>query len=236
MPFRGHHEGEVVVPAEIADQQPVECPDCGGKMYPREGDDVARHFYHASADLADTCGNTGESDVHFRCKALAVAALKQQWGDQADHCGVEVTIDVPYTPTSAWQRFADALLSFESRNQYFGQGIVIEVKHKNDDKDARKTSHDYIAADYSVVWLTPEDFGSESLDYAVVDEAFRSSHHQAPVDWDAPRGTGCNVRYWTPNLFGRNLLPDDIDQYQRYPNTHTDVSEHRYSFMKAPWR
>lgn len=79
MSFRALLDGEVVAPAEVDARQVVECPECSGKMYSRAGEEVARHFYHTDEQRAESCPTAGESNIHQRCKALALAALKRQW-------------------------------------------------------------------------------------------------------------------------------------------------------------
>lgn len=173
MPFRGRADGDIVVPAQIEDHQAVECPDCGGILYPRGGDHRARHFVHDTHD--DSCSTTagGESDTHARCTALAVAALDKQFPD-ASRVGAEVNIDVSATDTTPDLRRADAFLEFGEENPYFGTGLIIEVQHKHHSKDIEGTTHDYLSAGCSVAWLSSDDFEAESLDYDVVNDAFES--------------------------------------------------------------
>lgn len=213
MPFRAVMDGVVVAPVTVPDQQPVECPECGGTMYPREGDARARHFFHVADDAADYCSAArGESDTHARCTALAAEALQEDFGEQAARWGVEFVLDVPSTPTEPPFRRADALLEFESEHAYYGQGIIIEVQHKHHTKDIQGTTYDYLSAGYSVAWVTPSDFGDDQLDFGVVERAFRAADGdaynvseyepwefkprvEADMRWDAPdhasgRGSG----------------------------------------------
>jgi len=175
MPFRGLLDGEVVPPATVPDQQPVDCPECKETMYPREGGGRARHFYHVAEDAAENCSKArGESDTHARCTALAAAALNEEFGDQSAQCGVEIVIQAPGTPTEPDYRRADALLEFDSRHGYYGRGIIIEIQHKNLRKDIQGTTYDYLETGYSVAWATPEDFGDNHLNFAVINEAFEA--------------------------------------------------------------
>jgi len=175
MPFRGNLGGEIVPPATVPDQQPVDCPECGETMYPREGGGRARHFYHAAEDASENCSKAlGESNTHARCTALAVAALNEQFGDQAARCGVEIVIETPSTPTEPDYRRADAVLEFDSSHAYYGRGIIIEVQYKNLRKDIQGTTYDYLQAGYSVAWITPEDFADDHLDLAIIDKAFEA--------------------------------------------------------------
>lgn len=204
--FRALLDGEIVVPEQVDDQQPVECPQCRDILYPRDGDHRARHFFHA-ADDAESCSTAtgGESDTHARCTALAVAALAEQYPN-AIHIGTEVTIDVAGTATTPEIRRADALVEFREENPFFGRGLIIEVQHKHHSKDVEGTTHDYLSADYSVAWLTPDDFDEVQLNYRVVDDAFRAddggaystrehdprefeTHVEANFEWEPPSTT-----------------------------------------------
>jgi hypothetical protein len=193
MPFRGIKDGTLVVPAMVANQEPVMCPGCRETMYVRGGGDRARHFYHIDQDRPGGGGcsgpTEGESAVHARCVALAVAALVETFASQAASYGAEVLLDVTDTASPQTERRADALLEFETRNPYFGAGIIIEVQHRHQDKNTRLATHDYLSQGYSVAWIPSESFGDEALDYAVVDAAFRTD------------GEGYSVREYRPQQF-----------------------------------
>lgn len=174
MPFRALREERIVSPAMVDKQEPVTCPECGGTMYVRDGPNRARHFVHADDTAGATCpgSSTGESETHARCVALAVAALQERFGSQARRCGPEIEIGVSMSGSGHQTRRADALVEFESENQYFGKGLVVEVQHRHHEKDARMMTHDYLSAGYSVVWLSSDVFGDEQLDYSIVNDAF----------------------------------------------------------------
>lgn len=178
MPFRGLADGKIVTPAEVEDHQPVECPECTGILYPRDGAHRARHFVHTGTARKSCSTATGESDTHARCVALAVAALAEQYPD-AGRVGAEVTIVVTGTATTPEKRRADAVVEFPEENPYFGNGLIIEVQYKHHSKDVEGTTHDYLSAGYSVAWLRPDVFGDEQLDYEVVDDAFRADDGRA---------------------------------------------------------
>lgn len=180
MPFRALDDGKIVTPTQVDDQQSVECPECRGILYPRDGDHRARHFFHAADDAAESCSKAsqGESDTHARCTALAVATLADQYPNAA-RVGAEITIDATGTPTTPETRRADALVEFDEENPFFGGGLIIEVQHKHHSKDIEGTTHDYLSAGYSVAWLESEDFGDEQLDYQVIDDAFQADDGRA---------------------------------------------------------
>jgi len=178
VPFRARIDGQIVVPAQVEDHNAVECPKCGGVLYPRDGENLARHFVHHDDSDSKSCTAAGESDTHARCTALAVAALDKQFPD-ASRVGTEITIDVEATETNPDKRRADAFLAFEDENPYFGAGLIIEVQYKHHSKDIQGTMHDYLSAGFSVAWLTPNDFEEEYLDYEIVNEAFQSDSREA---------------------------------------------------------
>ena len=91
-------------------------------------------------------------------------------------------------------RRADALVKFEAKNLYFGNGLIIEVQYKHQSKDIEGTTHDYLSAGYSVAWLTPDDFEAKQLSYTVVDEAFQ-----------AKKGDGYSVREYKPSEFETSI-------------------------------
>lgn len=189
MPFRALADGRLVVPATVSNRQPVTCCECGQEMYARGGEQKARHFYHVDERAGGDCSGpaTGESSIHARCVALAVAALQDNFGEQAASIGAEMEVDVTGSGSRHQTRRADALVEFNSSNPFFGAGLVIEVQHQHEDKDIEMTTHDFLSAGYSVVWLSPEDFAEEKLDYTVVNESFEegsrpgfSQHEYAP--------------------------------------------------------
>lgn len=236
MPFRAILDQEVVAPAEIDDGQAVRCPECSGVMYPRAGENVARHFYHENVDIVGGCKYAGESDIHHRCKALALASISDEFGSMASRHGVEEDVDVSFTPDGPDRRTADALLEFKSRNPYFGTGLIVEVQHRNDDKDLRKVTYDYISADYSVAWLGPQHFEEEYLDWDVVNNLFDTYQQRHAWQGGEPFAVGhaISVRHRYPESLGK--VPETLEQYRQYPHPGTDVSERRWSFMKNPWQ
>lgn len=236
MPFRAILDREVVAPAEVDDGQAVRCPECSGVMYPRGGANVARHFFHENVDIVGGCEHAGESDIHHRCKALALASMVDQFGSMASRYGVEEDIDVSFTPDGPDRRTADALLEFDSRNPYFGSGLIIEVQHRNKNKNLRKVTYDYISSDYSVAWLGPQHFEEEYLDWDVVNGLFAIYKQQHDWQGEEPLAVGhaISVRHRYPNSLGK--VPESLEQYRQYPHPETDVSEHRWSFMVNPWQ
>ncbi|WP_440767583.1 hypothetical protein [Natronorubrum sp. DTA7] len=146
-------------------------------MYTRKRDGEARHFYHPNSAAGGHCpaAGTGESDIHARCVALAAEALGDRFDSQPTQCGIEKRIELEDSYLNHDYRRADVCLEFESKNPYFGHGIVIEVQHKNHEKNIEAATYDYLKAGYSIAWLSTSDFGTDSLDYDIVEEAFQSN-------------------------------------------------------------
>jgi hypothetical protein len=157
-------------------------------MHIRDPDGRARHFVHNSGGTDCSGVSEGESETHERCVALAVAALVETFGEQAERIAPEVDVDVSMSGSGHRVRRADALVEFVDLNVFFGEGLAVEVQHRHEDKDVRLTTHDYLSAGHSVVWVDAEEFGDEALDWAVVEAAFADDDegggYRAP--WHSP--------------------------------------------------
>lgn len=191
MPFRAIKDGEIVVPANIQNGVPVSCRSCGAKMYARDGENRARHFYHVNGDVGEVCPSTskGESATHARCVALAVEALQKEFASEDVQCAAEVEIEVSEGQSGFEIRRVDAIAEFNNGHDRFGKGLIIEVQHKNHSKKIRLTSHDYLTAGYSVVWLSSEQFGEEELDFSIIEATL-----------EADDGWGLAVEEFNPKL------------------------------------
>jgi hypothetical protein len=69
---------------------------------------------------------------------------------------MEKELEAPHTDKEI--RLGDAVVEFESRDEQLGDGLVVEVQHKNESKDIAATTKDYIRQDYAVAWLDSDDF------------------------------------------------------------------------------
>lgn len=176
MAFRALRDGSVVVPAMVDNREEVICPQCGEKMFARGGEHRARHFYHPDSGGSGGCTDSSDSESarHARCVALAVARLREVFDSSLHSCAPEVKLDVSQSGSGNSIRRADALLEFAGENEFFGEGLIIEIQHRNHSKDKRITTHDYLSAGYSVVWLESSDFGEDWLNYEIVDQKFAS--------------------------------------------------------------
>jgi hypothetical protein len=202
MPNIAYRDGENMIPEDQDDGEDVLCPDCEGLLRVRGpfDDGRARHFFHADyqtrecpSKASGEGGGPAESEVHQQLKAQAVSSLREEFIGEYECCRPEVSIDVSETITDADTRRADVLLKFSDRNEFYGQGIIVEVQHLNAGKDIRATTHDYLESDFSVYWATVEDFSNEVFDLDRMNTAFSnrfehafSAYHDVPPALEAP--------------------------------------------------
>jgi ribosomal protein S27E len=178
MPFIGTRDGETVIPEGVENGTDVTCPECGEQMHPwgPSVDGRARHFQHYSDRECVTAG--GESAIHRKLKSIAVSKLRTIFDERAAVCEPEVTLDAP--KSDAADRRADALVRFDERDEQLGRGLIIEVQYKNKGKDRRATERDYLAQDYSVVWVTPDDYEENELTHS--ERTLRLTARHAAID------------------------------------------------------
>lgn len=233
MPWIAIHEGERKAPRQVPKQVDVECPTCGDRMRvrSRSSDGRARHFYHVEnigggegGDRAN-CESVGESDIHMKWKSLAADRLEQEFSERVETCEMEHQLDAPVSEKE--QRYADAAVVFSEPDEQLGRGLVVEVQHKNEEKDIAKTTADYIDQDFAVAWVDGDDFTESQCQLAEID--FRTRAREAiwpdfiPEEprWRAPANAFDQVQErntisWTDELIdaaGEVTLPTDwVDQ------------------------
>lgn len=188
MPFLAQRDGEdedLVVPEEMPDGETVRCPACDGRMRPRgEGSQRARHFMHvdnlgteASSGCDGLGTNVGESKYHRKLKSLVVSGLRSRFeGFDVAYCGLEYEFDVSTGPSLVNDQRADVILQFKdpitNQNQFFGAGVIVEVQHRNENKDVAAVTVDYPKAGYSVYWAHEVDFTDSRFRIDRFDHAF----------------------------------------------------------------
>lgn len=181
MPFLALHDGTEVIPNQVQKGNLLECPKCGDQLkirdsHRRKGSFVARHFYHAAEEETD-CG--GESPPHLRMKSIAYSKLTTEYPDAT--IGLEQQLG---------DRRADILVEFPQPRFPEGRGIGVEVQHKHEDKDVDAVTAEYLAAEYSVLWLGEEDFSGFNVDLSgilstwphAVQHDFSDGYHGA-IHW-----------------------------------------------------
>lgn len=163
MPFLVQRDGEdedLVVSEEVPDGETVRCPACDGRMRPHGGGSQrARHFMRvdnlgteASSGCDGLGTNVGESKYHRKLKSLVVSELRSRFeGFDVAYWGLEYEFDVSTGPSLVNDRRADAILRFKdpitNQNQFFGAGIVVEIQHRNENKDVAAVTAGYLRAD-----------------------------------------------------------------------------------------
>jgi hypothetical protein len=103
---------------------------------------------------------------------MVISALKQEYDDYV-RCEPEVPLDVAETKSEINKRWADVLLEFDETDDLFGQGIVVEIQHKNEEKDIETTTYDYLTKSYSVFWAYEGDFSGNQFHIDRMLDAFR---------------------------------------------------------------
>lgn len=139
------------IPAGVDDGEEVRCPECSGVLRVRGGGTVVRHFYHPPESSCE-----GESASHLAMKSIAVDKLKSEYPDASIH--IEFTTETP-------PRRADVFVEFQPPIFPLGKGIAVEVQHKNTAKDITETTADYLAGNYSVIWLFEDDYEGDYPKY-----------------------------------------------------------------------
>ncbi|WP_135662117.1 competence protein CoiA family protein [Halorhabdus rudnickae] len=168
MPFVGQLNGEVVFPGWVSDSADVLCPDCGEEMYVRGGPNTDRlqHFVHYANDRK--C--RGESEEHLKWKQQVFRAFSKLdlSHQQSLFFCLEGEVDVSNTPSERDIRRADVLIRLGDDHDQFGRGIVIEIQHRNTQKDFHTVTYDYLANGYSVRWASRHDFSTSEFDAAEI--------------------------------------------------------------------
>ena len=148
------HDGVKKGAWEVPRKEDATCPGCGGRVrvWKESADGTARHFGHVDRD--GDCGYV-ESEDHQKWKNFAAERLAEVFPD-AHKPVVECKLKAPHTAKA--YRFADVAVLFKDTDGELGDGIAVEVQHKNADKDKEATTKDYAEQEFSTVWLTESDF------------------------------------------------------------------------------
>jgi predicted RNA-binding Zn-ribbon protein involved in translation (DUF1610 family) len=203
MPYIALHNGKKVVPVQVPKDITVTCPECGGEMRVRGpfSDGRGRHFWHTDnlggGGGGGSCESVAESDKHKKWKSLAADRLKYLFDENCRSLRVEMQLEAPVSNKD--YRQADAIILFEDRDEQLGQGVVVEVQHKNESKDISAAERDYLDQDLAVVWSEEEDFGQHRMRLEQVD----IRHRAETVAWPdhAPR-----IQDWPTRPTGKHFL------------------------------
>jgi len=148
MPFTALHDGTEKTPHQVPAKEDVDCPTCGRRMrvWRRSSDGTPRHFKHIG-DMGhgegggnSSCESVSESNEHKVWKSFAADALLNSFGDLVDEwvgyddvqkreLDKERGLDAPKSAKN-W-RVGDVVLNFSERDEQLGEGIIVEVQHRN---------------------------------------------------------------------------------------------------------
>jgi len=145
MPFIGVRDNRPILPLEVSDDGVVLCPRCDAEMKVREGEGIARHFYHVPVD--SRC--IGESNAHLEMKHIAAQKLLERY--PAADVSFEYSLE-------DGKRRADILIVFAESDERLGQGIAVEVQYHHAGKSVQDVTVDYLRGGHSVMWLSTADY------------------------------------------------------------------------------
>lgn len=162
---------ETVTPEEVGRGEDVYCIDCGERLrvwrsHTREdGTVVIRHFKAPGGGSGNTdhngCGG-GEGEIHKRAKNIAVGTLREFYPEATVSSETTFSILGALGPGT---KVGDVVVEFSTPHTKFGSGIAVEVQDKHRDKDVLGTTRSYLKNDFSVCWLSADEFGKHSLKY-----------------------------------------------------------------------
>jgi hypothetical protein len=167
---------EIIVPMQAEDSEEYLCVQCDSKMFPRPHRDsnstVTRHFYHYRDN-----GCAGESDVHEHAKMKAVSLLMQIFQDNENVKNIDWEMQFRVGPSKS--QFADAGLVFRKKSELWGDGIAIEVQHRNSTKDRYAITKNYNDLCLTVLWLRPHTLLQEGDRANEVLESLLTGEHDS---------------------------------------------------------
>lgn len=177
MPWIALFDGEKKGAYQVPKRTDVECPECGGRMrvWGKSSDGKARHFKHVDnmghgeggGGSGPDCESVGESDKHLKWKNFAAEQLEKEFHGNVAECRVEKELEAPISDKN--RRIGDAVLVFEEPDEQLGEGIVVEVQHRNESKDIETTTADYIRQGFAVAWTYQDDYATDRCKLVEVD-------------------------------------------------------------------
>ena len=149
--------GDRVLPLDVEDNDEIFCPLCEDSLFVRRshynrGRYVPRHFVHPSGSDCP-----GESNLHAKLKTIAAMKLREIF----ETATISHERKIPGT-----DRIADVVATFSKELHPFGKGFIVEIQHKNDDKEIGPVSQEFLQAGYSVFWAYQSDFEDHDLTFA----------------------------------------------------------------------
>lgn len=149
MPFVGLKNDNIVtsdkIGVDFTKSDVIKCPKCKSEMNYRKpaknehGIKIrSGHFYHINKDVC----SYGESEVHQKMKVDAISKLKDKYTTYSS-----ITVE-----KKIGNHIADVVLEYNT-DKPNKKGIVVEVQHKNKNKNILETTKDFIAHGYGVYWV-----------------------------------------------------------------------------------
>lgn len=146
--------GKLITPAKATDSKTYLCTNCAEGMFVRPHRETpsttTRHFVHYS----DT-GCVGETDVHFHAKMMAESLLHEIFEDLHNKEVEIIDNELCFDKGKLKRQFADAGVRFRAELNPWGEGLAIEVQHKNKSKRKGESAVLYKEKNVSVLWLQP---------------------------------------------------------------------------------
>ena len=149
-------DGDRVLPLDVGVNDHVLCPLCECNLRVRSshynrGNFVAEHFFHPAGSMCP-----GESTVQAKMKTVAAMKLREIF-PAASVAHEEPIPKIEHT--------ADVLATFERPVFPYGNGIAVEFRPTNDDKQVDAISSEVLRAGYTVYWAYQEDFDGHDMSF-----------------------------------------------------------------------
>jgi hypothetical protein len=149
--------GDRVLPLDVEDDDAVYCPLCEGPLRIRQshynrGNFVSKHFTHLPGASCP-----GESSTHAKLKTIAAMKLREIFTSAT----IAHEKQIPGT-----DRIADVVATFDEPIFPMGNGIIVEIQHKHDEKEIGPISWNYLKAGYAVFWAYQSDFEGHEMQFA----------------------------------------------------------------------
>lgn len=198
MAYFANYDGKERPVTEIPKKTDANCVECGETMRVWNPDDAARHLKHIK-NMRGSGGGGGGSDCsggegtqHQEWKVFAYDALVDAFDPETDPDAFdddskaallkEKGVDAPASDKD--YRVGDVVMTFAEPDPQLGDGLIVEVQDKHDDKDLFMTTQDYIEQGFSVVWLKEHHFGEDSCTLDEID--FRHMARGSTVKYGWP--------------------------------------------------
>ncbi|MWG33776.1 hypothetical protein [Halomarina oriensis] len=182
---RAYHRQETAVARHFVHLRETDCPgesDVHSRLKSLAADTLARRFTDATVTVEETIPvprfrPTPDTEATGHTARTVHTADTEQ--TEPTGATEQTTLTASTGATSDTERTAapvgtdrirraDICVTFEEPHPEWGRGLVVEVQYRNHAKDIERVTRDFTAAEFSVLWVGPDDFDGTSL---VIDEA-----------------------------------------------------------------